>query len=155
MFKHIPRYHLLPCLLLEFRLLVPEVFYSIDQEYWIIIYIYFIVLFFPYDCSSIRQKKSWNMSYDFWNFNTLFLIFLKTIACISTFAFLMTNSVFWLICILEQFGFGYYVAGTPVTVGVTMYVLSISSVSEVMMVLKNLCSKKICSHVFCFVLLAS
>ena len=66
----------------------------------------------------------------------------KTIACISTFAFLMTNSVFWLICILEQFGFGYYVTGTPVTVGVTMYVLSISSVSEVMMVLKNLYSKK-------------
>ena len=66
-----------------------------------------------------------------------------TVACISTFAFLMTNSVFWLICILEQFGFGYYVTGTPVTVGVTMYVLSISSVSEVMMVLKNLFSKKI------------
>ena len=73
----------------------------------------------------------------------------KTIACISTFAFLMTNSVFWLICILEQFGFGYYVTGTPVTVGVTMYVLSISSVSEVMMVLKNLFSKKIVMFFVC------
>ena len=31
-----------------------------------------------------------------------------------------------------------YVAGTPVTVGVTMYILSISSVSEVMMVHKTL-----------------
>ena len=82
----------------------------------------------------------------FWKFQSTISDLCKTITCISTFAFLTTNSVFWLICILEQFGFGYYVAGTPVTVGVTMYVLSISSVSEVMMVLKNLCSKK---NVFC------
>ena len=51
-----------------------------------------------------------------------------------------------------------YVAGTPVTVGVTMYILSISSVSEVMMVHKTLplslqltlsLSLSICNRLWC------
>ena len=136
MFKHIPRYHLpsTPCLLLEFR---PASARGILQH-WPRILNNNLRLFhcaFFHTTAVASDKKKAEISYDFEIQSNTISDILRPWLYFS-FCFLTTNSVFWLICVLEQFGFG-YVAGTPVTVGVTMYVLSISSVSEVMMVLKT------------------